>query len=121
MPIGRLDANAMELIAILKYVLLFGTAPIWMPFTKAVWTEFLDSLRMDGGLWGPTPTPIQQEEIRRQIEREMPRQVHEPKSSYRQSSSVSAAKQRRRQPSVTRGGPAAGPQSGGSGGTFRRR
>lgn len=111
----------MELIAILKYVLLFGTAPIWMPFAKAVWTEFLDSLRMDGGLWGPTPTPLQQEEIRRQIEREMPHQVHEAKSSYRQAGNASAATSRRSQPSGSRGGPGAGPQSGSSGGAFKRR
>ena len=108
----------MEFIDVLKYVLLFGTAPLWLPFVKAVWAEFIDSLRMDGGLWGATPTPVQREEIRRQIEREMPRQVHEPKASYRQSGK---AKSGPRQPAGRSGGPAAGPQSGSSGGAFRKR
>ncbi|MBL8800860.1 MAG: hypothetical protein JNN27_02615 [Planctomycetes bacterium] len=40
-----------------KYALLLLTLPFWLPFAKALWTEFNDSLRDEGGLLGAAPTP----------------------------------------------------------------
>ena len=64
---------------LLKYGLLLGSAPLWLPFAKALWEEFLLALRADGGLTGPEPTPRE----RRAIEEELAAegeysQVHEP-------------------------------------------
>lgn len=40
-----------------KYALLLLTLPFWLPFAKALWTAFNDSLRDEGGLLGTAPTP----------------------------------------------------------------
>jgi hypothetical protein len=40
-----------------KYALLLLTLPFWLPFAKALWTAFNDSLRDEGGLLGAAPTP----------------------------------------------------------------
>jgi hypothetical protein len=39
-----------------KYAILALTAPLWIPFIKALWTTLDDSLRDEGGLMGEAPT-----------------------------------------------------------------
>ena len=63
---------------ILKYIVLILSAPLWMPFARALWEELNDALRPDGGLFGPEPTQRKREEILAEIAREEPRLVHEP-------------------------------------------
>lgn len=63
---------------VLKYVILIASAPIWLPFVKALWEELNDALRPDGGLFGPEPTKRRREEILDEIAQEEMRVVHEP-------------------------------------------
>lgn len=49
-----------------KYALLLLTLPFWLPFAKALWTAFNDSLRDEGGLLGTAPTPEELAAIERQ-------------------------------------------------------
>ncbi len=63
---------------ILKYIVLIASAPLWLPFAKALWEELNDAFRPDGGLFGPEPTQRRREEILAEIAREEPRLVHEP-------------------------------------------
>ncbi len=63
---------------VLKYIVLIVSAPLWLPFAKALWEELNDALRPDGGLFGPEPTQRKREEILDEIAREEPRLVHEP-------------------------------------------
>lgn len=51
-----------------KYVLIAVAAPFWLPFLKALWSDFDRSLRDEGGLLGYGPTPTWLEEKRRQEE-----------------------------------------------------
>lgn len=51
---------------ILRWVLLIGAAPIWIPFLRILWQDFNQALREDGGLFGATPTPRELEAIRRE-------------------------------------------------------
>ncbi|MAF66795.1 MAG: hypothetical protein QF410_15670 [Planctomycetota bacterium] len=46
-----------------RYLLLALTAPLWVPFAKAVWEELNRALRDDGGVFGPLPGPIASEQI----------------------------------------------------------
>lgn len=72
------DSGGSDLgFTLLKYVVLLATLPIWGPFAKALWEEFVHGMRADGGLVGPDPGPRQRKEIEEQIAREEPRQVHE--------------------------------------------
>lgn len=117
----------MEATAIVKYLLLFLSAPLWLPFAKALWGEFLKDMRPDGGLVGPIPTPVQRKEIERRISREFPSQVHEPKPSYRRGAAAAIARHQERENAKANeakgksNGPKAGPQAGGSNARFRRR
>jgi len=63
---------------ILKYIVLIVSAPLWLPFAKALWEELNDAFRPDGGLFGPEPTQRRRAEILAEIAREEPRLVHEP-------------------------------------------
>ncbi len=49
-----------------KYTILALTAPLWIPFIRALWKTLDDSLREEGGLLGEAPT----EEALRELERE---------------------------------------------------
>ena len=40
----------------IKYALIAATAPFWLPFVKAIFKEFNDALRDEGGLLGRAPT-----------------------------------------------------------------
>lgn len=49
-----------------KYAIVALTFPFWGPFAKALWQEFNDALRDEGGLFGAAPTPEQLKAIERQ-------------------------------------------------------
>jgi hypothetical protein len=49
-----------------KYTLLALTAPVWLPFAKALWREINDALRDEGGLLGATPTAAELAQIERE-------------------------------------------------------
>lgn len=51
---------------ILRWVLLIGSAPIWIPFLKALWEDFSSTLAEDGGIFGRTPTAKEREQILRE-------------------------------------------------------
>lgn len=69
---------------LLKYILLLGSIPIWGPFAKALWDEFLRALRADGGLNGPEPTSRERKNIEARIAtEEESSQVHEPIANRR--------------------------------------
>jgi len=55
---------------LLRWVLLIGAAPIWLPFLRALWRDFNSALREDGGLMGRTPGPRQLEALREERKRE---------------------------------------------------
>ncbi len=48
-----------------KYALVALTFPFWAPFARALWTEFNDALRDEGGLFGAAPTAEQLKAIER--------------------------------------------------------
>ncbi len=76
---NRCPHLTMDTVAIIKYtVLLLGT-PIWLPFMKELWYEFNLAMREDGGLWGQSLTPREQQRITDKIAREPLRQIHVPK------------------------------------------
>jgi hypothetical protein len=49
---------------LLRWVLLIGATPIWLPFLRALWRDFNRALREDGGLMGTPPGPRELEAIR---------------------------------------------------------
>src|SRR5436853_5146469 len=51
---------------ILRWVLLIGAAPIWLPFMKLLWKDFNRALADEGGIFGRPPTATEAEEIRRE-------------------------------------------------------
>jgi hypothetical protein len=51
---------------ILRWVLMIGAAPIWLPFILTLWNDFNDALREEGGLLGEPPSPRELEKIRRE-------------------------------------------------------
>ena len=61
-----------------RYGLLIVTAPLWVPFLKALWEECNDSLREEGGLFGFELTPAQLERINREKGAFQSPLVHEP-------------------------------------------
>jgi len=71
--------------SILKYLILALTAPIWMPFLKALWEELEHALRDQGGLFGNEPTAEQLIEIQREMAMEEDRVVNEPLAHRRRS------------------------------------
>lgn len=46
-----------------KYAILALTAPLWIPFFKALWHTLNDGLREEGGLFGHPPTEEQLREL----------------------------------------------------------
>ena len=75
-----MDQETQELgFEAIKYVILFASVPIWGPFAKALWDEFLLALRADGGLTGHEPNRRERAAIEEEIlaSGELS-QVHEP-------------------------------------------
>ena len=52
---------------ILRWVLLIGAMPIWIPFLFTLWRDFNDALRLDGGLLGSPPTGRELEVARKEL------------------------------------------------------
>lgn len=48
-----------------KYLVVALTSPFWWPFVKALYEEFNDALREEGGLFGDKPNAQELERIRR--------------------------------------------------------
>ena len=46
-----------------KYAIVALAAPLWIPFTKALWHTLNDGLREEGGLLGQPPTEEQLAEL----------------------------------------------------------
>jgi hypothetical protein len=51
---------------ILRWVLLIGAAPIWLPFLRLLWKDFNRALADEGGILGRAPTATEAERIRRE-------------------------------------------------------
>jgi hypothetical protein len=51
---------------ILRWVLMIGAAPIWLPFLLTLWNDFNDALKEEGGLIGEPPTAAELEIIRKE-------------------------------------------------------
>jgi hypothetical protein len=63
---------------ILRWVLMIGAMPIWLPFIVTLWNDFNDALREDGGLLGDAPSPRELEIIRREKAQKPDLLVNEP-------------------------------------------
>ena len=63
---------------ILRWVLMIGAAPIWLPFLLTLWNDFNDALREDGGLLGDPPSPSELEVIRKEKASKPEMLVNEP-------------------------------------------
>lgn len=48
---------------LLKILVIILGAPLWMPFLRALWEEFNEALREEGGLLGREPNPKELERI----------------------------------------------------------
>jgi len=51
---------------ILRWVLMIGAMPIWLPFLLTLWNDFNEALKEDGGLMGEPPSPSELEIIRKE-------------------------------------------------------
>jgi hypothetical protein len=51
---------------ILRWVLLIGAIPIWLPFLRMLWKDFNRALAEEGGVFGKAPTAQEAERIRRE-------------------------------------------------------
>ncbi|MDA0948373.1 MAG: hypothetical protein O2799_07620 [Planctomycetota bacterium] len=60
----------------LKYIVILATAPIWMPFAKELWGEFLLAMRADGGLLKAPPGPVERKRLQEELKGEELRVVH---------------------------------------------
>ena len=58
----------MENVAIVKYLLLLLTAPIWWPVLKQIWLEVNRMLADDGGVFGRAPTEPELRRVRRELD-----------------------------------------------------
>lgn len=96
---------------VLKWVVLIGSAPLWLPFAKALWDELKLAMREDGGLFGPEPGRLKRRQIHEQIEREESRVVSETLAHKR--SRTGGAPERGPRPAGQR--PQPGSQGGGPG------
>jgi hypothetical protein len=63
---------------ILRWVLLIGATPIWLPFLRALWRDFNGALREEGGLMGSPPSPRELEAIRNERKSEPENLLSEP-------------------------------------------
>lgn len=62
---------------LLKYTLLICLAPIWVPFVKELWQEFLLAMRTEGGLFKAPPSPMERKKLEEELEGEEMRVVSE--------------------------------------------
>ena len=66
----------------LRYAIVLVTAPLWLPFVKALWKELNRALRWEGGLLGRRPTPRERAEIERAARTEEDPLVSEPRGGF---------------------------------------
>ena len=64
---------------ILRWVILIGATPIWLPFLRALWRDFNRALREEGGLLGSAPGPRELEAIREERRKEPQELTSEPR------------------------------------------
>lgn len=67
---------------LLKYILLICLAPIWIPFAKELWQEFLLAMRGEGGLFNPPPGPLDRKKLEEELAGEELRVVNEELPSF---------------------------------------
>lgn len=79
----------------LKIAFVLVTAPIWVPFLKAMKRELNDLFEEDGGLFGDDPGPIRRAAIRARRASQPPVLVHEWLAHVRAGSGLSANAPRR--------------------------
>lgn len=94
---------------LLKVVLLLVTLPLWGPFLRAMWQELRHSLRPEGGLFGPVPSPRQRRAIEQEMAGEERHQVHEPVAHHRSRRSTPGGAARRARGPLPGGAPRGGP------------
>ncbi|MBL8858425.1 MAG: hypothetical protein JNL28_07980 [Planctomycetes bacterium] len=63
---------------VLRWVLLIGAIPIWVPFLRTLWRDFNHSLRDEGGLIGVPPRGHAAEVLREEKKRDAGSLVSEP-------------------------------------------
>ncbi|MFT4542222.1 MAG: hypothetical protein ACI835_004689 [Planctomycetota bacterium] len=101
---------------LLKITIVLASMPVWLPFAKALWEEFRDAMRGDGGFDGPTPSPAKRKEIEAEIALEEPRIVDEPLAVHRAKQSAKFRSGGTPKSGAT-GGRADGPKGGASKGS----
>ena len=62
---------------LVKIAFLLVTAPIWVPFIKAIRLELRALFELDGGVMGELPTASKRAEIEAEVARRPPVMVHE--------------------------------------------
>lgn len=72
-----------------KWTLIVLSAPVWMPFFRALWKEWNDSLRDEGGMLGFAPTARELEQINRREGRHKSILINETWDEYEQSRGLS--------------------------------
>lgn len=63
---------------VLRWVLLIGAIPIWVPYLRTLWRDFNHSLRDEGGLIGVPPRGHAAEVLREDKKRDAGSLVSEP-------------------------------------------
>jgi len=102
------------MMEVLKYLVVFASVPIWLPFAKALFGELTDALRADGGLSGPSTNARQRAEIQARINRtEEPRLVDEPIANARASLNTQQQGSSSSGPAPTRAAPSFGERPAG--------
>ena len=63
---------------ILRWLILIGAAPIWVPFLYTLWKDFNSALRHEGGLFGRAPSEVEKQRLDARAAREPDPLVSEP-------------------------------------------
>jgi hypothetical protein len=94
----------------LRWFLLIGAAPIWLPVLVTVWRDFNRALQEEGGLFGRPPGPVQREKMRRDRESQPDPLISEPwvRSGERRMPRLGAGRRTPRASPRFRSGPGSG-------------
>lgn len=63
---------------LIRWTLLIGASPIWLPFLRALWRDFNHALRDEGGLIGTPPRGPDAERLRAEKRYDKDRLTSEP-------------------------------------------
>ncbi|MDP6839829.1 MAG: hypothetical protein QF724_12910 [Planctomycetota bacterium] len=63
---------------LVKYFLILALAPLWVPVARALWAEFKDALKEDGGFSGPAPSRHKREQLAQERRQAPDPLMHEP-------------------------------------------